>query len=717
MDKQLYLFFDTETTGLPKNYDAPSNDLRNWPRLVQISWIVSDCNGIVISKNNHIIKPRGFEIPENVAKLHGITTERALEIGERIEDVLHLFWKDVQNASYIIGHNVDFDKKIVESEFYRMGENHVFLFKHSICTKLASTDYCKIPSPGFPQFKWPKLSELYYILFGKNIDDAHNSEADVQATFECFWELKELGVISGLGVDGGIIPSADEYTSDNRIQFTTFAFNAADYDFGESTDQGRFWERLLVHDWRLFAEDSDSQILVFHNEPYLQAHLVKNGIGIAGRFALKEYNSIILSFGDESYYLHCVFYNQDIIIFRFDQSCNHILLSRKDFEFHSFEELRSYLINERNRIILMRDEKRKRKEIEFQNHVKALIDDIIRTDVETSDQREISIKRKFKELTSILGKEETAKYQKYVDRVIKDNTDRKEREAEERQRQKETRILKIAVYAVFILHICIWCFALFFHLTEKWKVCSNLLSWSFIISSLGIIFSLGVPALLMHYFRKTNAIILYILFILVSSMTIFLGYVYDGDWQLFRNCFWNDSGKEYRYSEDEFSSILGDNYLSKTEYHLFESKVKNLIKQRIDSSVNLQNLNEFLRDNSSGFYVKEAKEQLNLAANKLCSQAKTLGDWQYLIDNAPQKFKTVAEKNYEYLDSYVWEYEDLAYENAKSLNTMEAYDKYLSGNFNNNNHRLEIEKSRSELVKFIEMNRKVIESIKTKHSQ
>jgi len=34
------LFFDTETTGLPKNWKAPVEQLDNWPRLVQIAWQV-----------------------------------------------------------------------------------------------------------------------------------------------------------------------------------------------------------------------------------------------------------------------------------------------------------------------------------------------------------------------------------------------------------------------------------------------------------------------------------------------------------------------------------------------------------------------------------------------------------------------------------------------------------------------------------------------------
>jgi len=33
-NKKMYLFFDTETTGLPRNWKAPVTDLDNWPRMV-----------------------------------------------------------------------------------------------------------------------------------------------------------------------------------------------------------------------------------------------------------------------------------------------------------------------------------------------------------------------------------------------------------------------------------------------------------------------------------------------------------------------------------------------------------------------------------------------------------------------------------------------------------------------------------------------------------
>jgi len=62
----MYLIFDTETTGLPKNWKAPVTDLNNWPRLVQIAWVFTDKTGNVLNKSNYIIKPDGFTIPVEI---------------------------------------------------------------------------------------------------------------------------------------------------------------------------------------------------------------------------------------------------------------------------------------------------------------------------------------------------------------------------------------------------------------------------------------------------------------------------------------------------------------------------------------------------------------------------------------------------------------------------------------------------------------------------
>ncbi len=44
----MYLIFDTETTGLPRRWDAPLTDSDNWPRAVQIAWQLHDEWGALI---------------------------------------------------------------------------------------------------------------------------------------------------------------------------------------------------------------------------------------------------------------------------------------------------------------------------------------------------------------------------------------------------------------------------------------------------------------------------------------------------------------------------------------------------------------------------------------------------------------------------------------------------------------------------------------------
>ena len=78
----MFLIFDTETTGLPKKWSAPLTDFDNWPRAIQVAWQVHDKNGICISNQSFIIHPKGFSIPYDSEKIHGISTQLAKKIGE-----------------------------------------------------------------------------------------------------------------------------------------------------------------------------------------------------------------------------------------------------------------------------------------------------------------------------------------------------------------------------------------------------------------------------------------------------------------------------------------------------------------------------------------------------------------------------------------------------------------------------------------------------------
>lgn len=189
----MYLFFDTETTGLPRNWKAPITDLNNWPRLVQLAYLLFDEAGNQISEGDFIIKPEGFTIPVDASRVHGISTERAQREGQPIITVLDHFDSLIEQANYLVAHNMSFDEKIVGAEFLRNGMPNMIDSKKKICTMLKTTNFCAINGPY--GYKWPKLSELHYKLFKTNFEEAHNAAVDITVTAKCFWELKRLGKI------------------------------------------------------------------------------------------------------------------------------------------------------------------------------------------------------------------------------------------------------------------------------------------------------------------------------------------------------------------------------------------------------------------------------------------------------------------------------------------------------------------------------------------
>ena len=188
-----YLVVDTETTGIPANFNSPITDLDNWPRIVQMAWMAIDVDGNLISEKQYIVRPKGFEIPESATAIHNISHDFALQNGQEIEYVLRDFISEIQSVEYIIGHNLEFDIKVIESELFREGVCDPFLDKTKVCTMKESTDFCAIP--GNKGYKWPSLNELHLKIFSEEIEGAHSALVDVRATANCFWELLNQEII------------------------------------------------------------------------------------------------------------------------------------------------------------------------------------------------------------------------------------------------------------------------------------------------------------------------------------------------------------------------------------------------------------------------------------------------------------------------------------------------------------------------------------------
>ncbi|MCF6213062.1 MAG: DNA polymerase III subunit alpha [Flavobacteriaceae bacterium] len=186
----MYLIFDTETTGLPKKWNAPITDTNNWPRCVQIAWQLHDEKGNCIEHRDFLIIPEGYNIPYDAEQIHGISTQLAQERGLPLNEVLAIFNQDLLKTKFVVGQNLGFDKNIMGCEYYRAGIE-TSLNKLPVldtCTE-HTAKLCQLPGGRGGKFKLPTLTELHKELFGEPFAEAHNATADVEATARCFFEL------------------------------------------------------------------------------------------------------------------------------------------------------------------------------------------------------------------------------------------------------------------------------------------------------------------------------------------------------------------------------------------------------------------------------------------------------------------------------------------------------------------------------------------------
>lgn len=186
----MYLIFDTETTGLPRDWNAPLTDSDNWPRAIQIAWQLHDDLGQLVEAKDFLIRPDGFDIPFDAERIHGISTELALKQGVSLDEVLVEFNDALSRSTFVVGQNIKFDINIMGAELLRRKaqSNLHDLPVLDTCTE-TTANLCQIPGGRGGRFKLPTLTELHQYLFQVPFGEAHNATADVEATTRCFFEL------------------------------------------------------------------------------------------------------------------------------------------------------------------------------------------------------------------------------------------------------------------------------------------------------------------------------------------------------------------------------------------------------------------------------------------------------------------------------------------------------------------------------------------------
>lgn len=182
--KELYLIFDIETDGLPQNNKGTYLNVKNWPRIIQISWMVLDKEGFIVKRET----ATAIGNAKDPIEFANINLANAQKISQEIRVVLEQISEDLQEVSHIICHNLDFDLNTLRAEFLRNGIHDFSKDKICICTMKSTIELCAINNTY--GYKYPSLIELYYHLFNREIIESHNSETDCLATAKCFWKLK-----------------------------------------------------------------------------------------------------------------------------------------------------------------------------------------------------------------------------------------------------------------------------------------------------------------------------------------------------------------------------------------------------------------------------------------------------------------------------------------------------------------------------------------------
>lgn len=194
MTNENVLFLDTETTGILNFRAGP--EASGQPRVVQLGAILADGRGARLAHLDLIIRPDGWTVPGDAARVHGITTERAAACGVPIALALDVLDSLALLARRVVAHNADFDRGVLAVERHRRGTPDPLGGAEWFCTMHACTSVCQIPG-GRRGFKWPTLGEAHHHFFGKGFDNAHSALADVEACMRIYFELYKPAAVAG----------------------------------------------------------------------------------------------------------------------------------------------------------------------------------------------------------------------------------------------------------------------------------------------------------------------------------------------------------------------------------------------------------------------------------------------------------------------------------------------------------------------------------------
>lgn len=188
----MFLLFDTETSGL-FDYRQPA-DAPGQPRMASIAAALITDKGEIAESFYELVQPDGWS-EDVIARsaeafdINRLSMKLLMDEGKPVADVLAMFDALVDQCTGISAYGVTFDQKVVRAEQRLAGRPDRYGERPTFCVMHAAKPLCGMK-------KMPKLIEAVRSIFGEDLPDAHDAQADLRATVRLFTHMMERDLVT-----------------------------------------------------------------------------------------------------------------------------------------------------------------------------------------------------------------------------------------------------------------------------------------------------------------------------------------------------------------------------------------------------------------------------------------------------------------------------------------------------------------------------------------
>ena len=189
----LTLAWDTETDGLVLDREKPSHP--GQPHLVELGCVLYDGEESRVVCNLVVYQPLLGTIPEKATSVHGLSFDMTGKLGVPLVVACAIFSNLVKLSDRQVGHNTQFDIKLMQAEFHRLGRP--FPVMNPLCTRELSEPILKLPPTERmikyghgDKFKSPNLTECWRFFFDEPLIGAHGAQVDARASARVLFEIE-----------------------------------------------------------------------------------------------------------------------------------------------------------------------------------------------------------------------------------------------------------------------------------------------------------------------------------------------------------------------------------------------------------------------------------------------------------------------------------------------------------------------------------------------